>query len=50
MLKLVVTTITCPMRFLAYPFDHHRCPFLFGSYTYDHAFVISQAETTYLTR
>ncbi|XP_023336143.1 gamma-aminobutyric acid receptor subunit rho-2 [Eurytemora carolleeae] len=48
--QVLVTTITCPMRFSSFPFDNHKCPFLFGSFTYDHSFLESSADITFLTR
>jgi len=48
--QVVVATVTCPMRFLSYPFDTHSCPFLFGSYTYDYKYLTFYIDNTFLTR
>ena len=48
--QVVVATVTCPMRFVNYPFDRHSCPFLFGSYTYDYNYITFQIDNTFLHR
>ena len=48
--QVVVATVTCPMRFVRYPFDRHSCPFLFGSYTYDYNYITFQIDNTFLHR
>ena len=32
--QVVIATVTCPMRFISYPFDRHSCPFLFGRWSW----------------
>jgi len=46
--QVVVATVTCPMRFVSYPFDKHSCPFLFGSYTYDYNYMTFHTDNTFL--
>ena len=47
--QVVIATVTCPMRFISYPFDRHSCPFLFGSYTYEHTFMVFHTDMSFLT-
>ena len=46
----MIATVTCPMRFLYYPFDSHTCPILFGSYTWDYNYLTFHIDNTFLTK
>lgn len=48
--QVVIATVTCPMRFLYYPFDSHTCPILFGSYTWDYHYLTFHIDNTFLTK